>query len=231
MAGTVIITLYQDKVQVDEKFRIDATKTFLHPGDANIQSITIQPEASGDTYTVTSDKFVDYAYATDGTKTITVTLNHTGQAGSVTKTATIEVVTAANEKLFSNDSDLISHEVDILNYLPEYKADYRYAHRLAQETILNDLNERGIRDSDDNRLTAAAITDIEEVRQWSKYKTLSYIFESLSNAIDDIFADKAARYRDMASSAAGRALVRLDTNSDGTYDTESSITTGELTRV
>ena len=116
-------------------------------------------------------------------------------------------------------------------YLPEFKADYRYAHRLSQETILNDLNERGLRDSSDNRLTAAAIVDIEEVRQWSKFKTLSYVFEALSNAVDDIFADKAARYRNMASAAAGRCLLRLDTNSDGTYDTETSITTGDLTRV
>ena len=85
MAGTIIITLYQQKVQVDEKFRIDATKTFLHPGDANIQSITIVPEDGADTYTVTSDKYLDYAYDSAGTKTITVTLNHTGQGGSVTK--------------------------------------------------------------------------------------------------------------------------------------------------
>ena len=231
MAGTIIVTLYQDKVQVDEKFRIDATKTFLHPGDANIQSVTIQPEASGDTYTVTSDKFLDYAYSTSGTKTITVTLNHTGQGGAVTKTATVEVVTAADEKLFSNDSDLIAHESDILNYLSEYKASYKYAHRLAQETILNNLNERGIRSSADARLTAAAIVDIEEVKQWSKFKALSYIFESLANAIDDIFADKANRYRNMASNAEGKALIRLDTNSDSTYDTEASISSGDLTRV
>ena len=232
MSSTIVINTYQDVVQVDEKFRIDCTRTFLHPGDHNIQSMTVEVEASGDSFDITANQYLDYAYSTAGTKTITVTVVHSGQGHpNVTKTATIEVKTATDEKLFSNDSDLISHEVDILNYLPEYKADYRYAHRLAQETILNDLNERGIRDSNDNRLTAAAIVDVEEVRQWSKYKTLSYIFESLSNAIDDIFADKAARYRDMASSSAGRALVRLDTNSDGTYDTESSITTGELTRV
>lgn len=232
MSSTIIINTYQDILQVDEKFRIDCTKTFVHPGGHNIQSMTVEVEGGGDSFTITTDQFLDYAYSTSGTKTITVTVVHTGQGHvNVTKTATIVVKTAAAEKLFSNDSDLISHEIDILNYLPEYKADYRYAHRLAQETILNDLNERGLRDSSDNRLTAAAVVDIEEVRQWSKFKTLSYVFEGLSNAIDDIFADKAARYRNMASAAAGRCLLRLDTNSDGTYDTETSITTGDLTRV
>lgn len=232
MSSTIIINTYQDIVQVDEKFRIDCTKTFVHPGNHSIQSMTVEVEGGGDSFTITSDKFLDYAYSTSGTKTITVTVVHTGQGhANVTKTASILVKTAAEEKLFSNDSDLISHEVDILNYLPEYKADYKYAHRLAQETILNDLNERGIRDKNDNRLTAAAVVDIEEVRQWSKFKTLSYIFESLSNAIDDIFADKASRYRNMASAAAGKCIVRLDTNSDGTFDTESNITSGDLTRV
>ena len=231
MSSTIILNTYQDTLQVDEKFRIDCTKTFVHPGGHTIDSMTVEVEGGGDSFTITTDQFLDYAYSTSGTKTITVTVTHSGGLGNVTKTGTVEVKTAAAEKLFSNDSDLISHEIDILNYLPEYKADYRYAHRLAQETILNDLNERGLRDSSDNRLTAAAIVDIEEVRQWSKFKTLSYIMEGLSNAIDDIFSDKAARYRNMASAAAGRCLLRLDTNSDGTYDTETSITTGDLTRV
>lgn len=232
MAGTVIITLYQKKVQVDEKFRIDATKTFLHPGDANIQSITIQPEASGDTYTVTSDKYVDYAYDSAGTKTITVTLTHTGQGGSVTKTDTIEVVTEASENLFSVDADIISHEPDILNYLPEHKADYRYVHRLAQDRILSVLDERGITDNDGNRIVAADVKDIEECNDWSKFLVLQYIFESLSNAIDDIFHEKALRYREMVKQASNRAFLRLDYDGDGTLESteRGSAATGRLVR-
>ena len=218
MAGTVIITLYQKQVQIDEKFRIDATKTFLHPGDANIQSITIQPEASGDTFTVTSDKYLDYAYDSAGTKTITVTLTHTGQGGAVTKTDTIEVVTEASENLFSVDADIISHEPDILNYLPDYKADYRYVHRLAQDRILSVLDERGITDNDGNRIVAADVKDIEECNDWSKFLVLQYIFESLSNAIDDIFHEKAMRYRDMVKQASNRAFLRLDYDGDGTLE-------------
>lgn len=232
MAGTVIITLYQKKVQIDEKFRIDATKTFLHPGDANIQSITIQPEASGDTYTVTSDKYLDYAYDSAGTKVITVTLNHTGTAGSVTKTDTIEVVTEASENLFSVDADVISHEPDILNYLPDYKADYRYVHRLAQDRILTTLDERGITDTDGNRLTADAVVDIEECNDWSKFLVLQYIFESLSNAIDDIFHEKALRYREMVNQASNRAFLRLDYDGDGTVASSErgSAVTGRIYR-
>lgn len=218
MAGTIIITLYQKKIQIDEKMRIDASRTFLHPGDANISSITIQPETGADTYTVTTDKYLDYAYDSAGTKTITVTLNHTGQGGSVTKTDTIEVVTEASENLFSVDADIISHEPDILNYLPEYKADYRYVHRLAQDRILTSLDERGITDNDGNRIVAADVKDIEECNDWSKFLALQYIFESLSNAIDDIFHEKAMRYREMARQASNRAFLRLDYDGDGTLE-------------
>lgn len=232
MAGTVIITLYQDKVQVDEKFRIDATKTFLHPGDANISSITIQPEASGDTYTVTSDKYLDYAYSTEGNKTITVTLNHTGQAGSVTKTATIEVVTAVSENLFSSDADIIAHEPDILNYLPEYKSDYRYAHRLAQEYLLSQLDARGITDNQGNRIVAADVKDTEECRNWSRYLALQFIMESLSNAIDDIFYEKSLRYKQLADKASNRAFLRLDYDGDGTLESteRGTVSVGRIVR-
>lgn len=218
MAGTIIVTLYQKKVQISEKFRIDATKTFLHPGDANISSITIQPEDGADTFTVTTDKYLDYAYDSAGTKTITVTLNHTGQGGSVTKTDTIEVVTEASENLFSSDADIIPHEPDVLNYLPDYKADYKYVHRLSQDRILTYLDERGIVDKDGNKLQASAVKDIEECNDWSKYLALQYIYESLSNAVDDIFHEKSIRYREMAREASNRTYLRLDYDGDGTRE-------------
>lgn len=218
MAGTIIITLYQQKVQVDEKFRIDATKTFLHPGDANIQSITIVPEDGADTYTVTSDKYLDYAYDSAGTKTITVTLNHTGQGGSVTKTDTIEVVSEADEKLFSVDSDLISHEPQILEYLPSYKSDYRYVHRLAQSMILAKLDEMGIHDDEGEKLTIDDVIDITEFKQLSKYMSLRLVFESLSNQVDDIFHHKYRRYYDFEQDAWNRVKIRMDLDNDGTSD-------------
>lgn len=218
MAATIIINLYQKQVQVDEKFRIDCTKTFTHTGDHNIQTMTIVPESGGETFTITTDKYFDYAYGSDGEKTVTVTATLSGGGGTTTKTTTVTVVTATNENLFSSDYDIIPHEPDILNYLPEYKADYRYVHRLAQDRILTILDERGITDNDGNRIVAADIKDIEECNDWSKFLVLQYIFESLSNAIDDIFHEKALRYREMAKQAGNRAFLRLDYDGDGTLE-------------
>lgn len=232
MAATVIITLYQKKVQVDEKLRIDCTKTFTHTGDHSIQTMTVVPEAGGDTFTITSDKYFDYAYDSAGTKTITVTATLSGGGGTATKTATLEVVSVSDENLFSVDADIISHEPDILNYLPEYKADYRYVHRLAQDRILSVLDERGITDNDGNRIVAADVKDIEECNDWSKFLALQYIFESLSNAIDDIFHEKALRYREMVKQASNRAFLRLDYDGDGTLESteRGSAATGRLVR-
>ena len=48
--------------------------------------------------------------------------------------------------------------------------------------------------------------------------TLRLIFEGLSNALDDIFHEKALRYMEMESKARNRAALRLDRDNDGETD-------------
>ena len=229
MSGTIILNLYEQKVQTDEIIRIDCTKTFMHPGGDTITSITIQPEAAGSTFTVTNDKFLDFAYSTTGSKTITVTLNHS--SGSITKTDTITVVSESEEKLFSKDSDLIAHEPQILEYLPGYRSDYKYKHRLAQDRILAKLDEMGIHDNEGNKLTIADVTDVEEFRQLSKFMVLRMIFESLSNQVGDIFFEKSKRYSDFERDALNRVKIRMDLDNDGTADDKVRNLTRGLFRV
>ena len=196
MSGNIIITLYQKKVQISEKVRIDVGKTFAYTG-RTISSIVVKPISDGaESFDVTSDKYLDYAYTSSGIKT------------------------------------LISHEPDIMNYLPEQFCDYRYIHRLAQDRILTIFDERGITDTDGNRMIAADVKDIEECNDWSKFLALQYIFESLSNAVDDVFHEKAMRYRQMVKQASNRALLRLDYDSDGTLEDNerASANTGRLYR-
>ena len=231
MSGNIIITLYQKKVQISEKVRIDVGKTFAYTG-RTISSIVVKPISDGaESFDVTSDKYLDYAYTTAGTKTIHVTL--TLDNGDVIALAKdIEVVSEATENLFSSDPELISHEPDIMNYLPEQFCDFRYIHRLAQDRILTIFDERGITDTDGNRMIAADVKDIEECNDWSKFLALQYIFESLSNAVDDVFHEKAMRYRQMVKQASNRALLRLDYDSDGTLEDNerASANTGRLYR-
>ena len=231
MSGTVIITLYQKKVQISEKVRIDVSKTFAYTG-RTISSIVVKPVSEADdSYDVTSAGYLDIAYDSAGEKTIHVTLT-LDNAETIALAKTITVVSEATENLFSSDPELISHEPDILNYLPEMFSDYRYVHRLSQDRIMAILDERGITDTDGNRMVVADVKDIEECNDWSKFLALQYIFESLSNAIDDIFHEKATRYKQMASQASNRAHLRLDYDSDGTLESteRGSANTGRIYR-
>tara|TARA_Y100001937_G_scaffold38865_2_gene55293 strand:- start:3232 stop:3930 length:699 start_codon:yes stop_codon:yes gene_type:complete len=231
MSGSVIITLYQKKVQISEKVRIDVSKTFAFSG-RSISSIVVKPEHDKDpSYDVTNAGFLDVAYDSAGIKTIHVTLT-LDNADTIALAKEITVVSEATENLFSFDSELLSHEPDLMNYLSEPYCDYRYAHRLAQSRIMAILDERGITDTDGNRIVAADVKDIEECNDWSKFLALQYIFESLSNAIDDIFADKANRYKQMVTQASNRAYLRLDYDSDGTLESteRGSANTGRIYR-
>ena len=231
MSGNIIITLYQKKVQISEKVRIDVGKTFAYTG-RTISSIVVKPISDGaESFDVTSDKYLDYAYTSSGIKTIHVTLT-LDNGDTIALAKDIEVVSEATENLFSTDPELISHEPSIMNYLPEQFCDYRYIHRLAQDRILTIFDERGITDTDGNRMIAADVKDIEECNDWSKFLALQYIFESLSNAVDDVFHEKAKRYRQMVKQASNRALLRLDYDSDGTLEDNerASANTGRLYR-
>lgn len=215
MSGSIVISLYQKKVQISEKVRIDVSKTFAFSG-RTISTIVVKPVHDGvPSYDVTSAGFLDIAYDSAGEKTIHVTLT-LDNGDTVALAKAITVVSEATENLFSVDSELISMEPDIMSYLPEAFCDFRYAHRLAQDRILSSLDERGITDNDGNRIIAADVKDTEECNDWSKFLALQYIFESLSNSTDDIFAEKSARYREMVNQAKNRAILRLDYDGDGT---------------
>ena len=231
MSGSVVIQLHQKKVQISEKVRIDVSKTFAFSG-RSISTIVVKPEHDKDpSYDVTSAGFLDIAYDSAGDKTIHVTLT-LDNGDTIALAKSITVVSEATENLFSSDSELISHEPDIMNYLPEAYCDYRYVHRLTQDRILAILDERGVTDNDGNRIVAADVKDIEECNDWSKFLALQYVFESLSNSIDDIFHEKAMRYRLMVKEASNRAFLRLDYDGDGTLESteRGSAVTGRLVR-
>ena len=204
-------------VQENDKTRLDGRKSFITPDEAAITLIEIEPEAAAGFIDVTTLQYLDYQYATDGTKTVSIRITTDG--APVTGTVTISVVTAADDKLFSGDAELVAHEPEILNYVRAGRNSFLDVHRTAQDRIITWLDEHRIWDTEGDRLTKDAIIDIEEVNDWSKFLTLKYIFEGLSNATDDIFHDKAMRYAEMASKARNRAAIRLDRDGDGNEDT------------
>ena len=210
-------------VQVNDRTRLDATKSFASTDEGAITSVLIQAASGGDFIDVTSDKYLDWQYGASGVQTVTARVSASGASADVT--ATISVVTAASDYLFSTDSDLKLHETDLLKWVPDGRNSFLNIHRRAQKLIIEQLRREGFVDINGDPYTKAAVIDIEEVKQWSTFWTLQLIFEGLSNAVDDIFADKASYYSSMREMWGKTALLRLDTDGDGSTDTDEGIDT------
>lgn len=217
-------------VQVEDKTRLDATPSFVSADDTGITQVRIDPETGVAGFIdVTSKKYLDWAYDTNGTKTITVEV--TGSTGTNTKTFDVEVLTAAEDCLFSDDSMLLPYEGEILKYVRKGRCSWLDKHRAAQERIIEFLDEKKIwKPCDDNdadqyagvpvpytKADICALTgdDFEQFKDWSKFMVLEMIYSDLSKQVDDIFARKAESYRGMKDAAAHRGCLRLDKDGDG----------------
>jgi len=206
----------EDIVQVDDQTRLDARKSYTTPDEASVTLIEIEPDTALGFLDITSQQFLDYQYSTDGDKSVSLRITTDGAPETLTKTLTI--TTAVDDKLFSSDEELTSHEPDILEYVKPGRNSFLNIHRNAQDRILTWLDEHRINDIDGNRLTKDAIVDIEEVNDWSKFMVLRLIFEGLSNSVEDLFSNKAQMYRELEAIARNRSQIRLDKNGDGDID-------------
>jgi hypothetical protein len=215
-------------LQINDKTRLDAIKSYVSTDEAAITLMEIQPEGSGSFIDVTSDKYLDWQYSTDGTKTITLRITTDGSPETFTKD--IEVLSVADDALFSGDAELVPHEPEIMNWTRDGRNSFLDIHRLAQDRILTYLDEQRIHDSNGDKLTKAAIVDIEEVNDWSKFMVLMFIFEGLSNQVDDIFDRKAMKYREDMVNARNRGILRFDSDGDGTADTDKDMRTYRMVR-
>ena len=218
----------EDIIQVNDKTRLDGTKSYITPDEAAITSVRIEPETGAGFIDVTDTKYLDYQYSTDGVKTVTIEVGNGGPV--VTVAYSLDIISEEDDKLFSDDKDLIASEPNILNYVRKGRNSFLDKHREAQHRILTWLDENRIwtincDDSaeDGNRLTKDHIVNLEEVHDWSKYLTLKIIFKGVSNSIGDIFEKKSQDYAKLAAIARNRAKLRLDRDGDGTIDKDEEI--------
>lgn len=203
-------------VQVNDQIRLNATRTFVSADEAAITLVEIEPEVGGGYIDVTTNKYLDWAYTSDGAKVASLRITTDGAPTTVTLTVTS--ITETDDALFSKDVDLRAIEPDIYLYLPEGKNSFNYLHREVQTQILEWLDEKNIKDTDGDALTKAALTDKEEFRRWSLYMVLERIFRDQSNAVEDVFSIKSSGYKRLAEVARGRSTISLDRDGDGTKD-------------
>ena len=204
-------------VQVNDKTRISATKSFTSGEATAVTLVRIRASASDPWIVVTGsdyrDWYLDWSYASSGALLPEVAI--TTNATAVTKTGKIQALGVSSDYLFSTDADLQAHESDILKWVSEGRSSFVNVHREAQTIIIDWLNREGYVNGDGVPFTKSAVVDLAEVREWSKYVTLRLIMESVSNATDDIFHKKALRYGELEVHARNRSFLRLDSNDDG----------------
>jgi hypothetical protein len=154
--------------------------------------------------------------------------------GSLTaqKSYTIKVYSEDGDRLFSDDALLMGHKHDIMRWVPPGRASFLNYHRRAQELILAWLDEQGYQDVYNEKYTKWSIPDLDEVRQWSGAMTLRLIFQDLSNAVEDVFAEQAKEFAKQELLHRQRAILRLDVNQDGVADSGEGlgISSGTLFR-
>ena len=205
-------------VQVNDTIRLDATRSYASKDEAAISLVEIEPENGAGFIDVTGSKstdwFLDWEYS-GSSRTVDITVRVTTDGAPVAFTFNLDVITKADDKLFSTDGDLLQHEEEIFKFLPKGKTSFIYKHRRAQELIIEDFNERGVTNFNQKKLTKDDFIDIEEVKQWSIHLTLSLIFADNSNVVGDNFSQKADNYLSMALGHRDRAFFRVDLDGDG----------------
>lgn len=209
MADLFPLLRTDEKVQIGDKFRFDASKSFVAPIGV-ITKYEFDPNNTAIWIDAGTTSYLDWVYTTAGPKTCNLRIT----SGSTAVVAvTLTAVTSSADALFSNDSDLIEIEPTIMKYLPAERSSFKYAHRRAQKHLLDSFDQHRIYVNDGTRISTVHLLDVQEVKNWSTLQTLSYIFDGLSNATDDVFSKKAKLYRGKSDSAMHLAL-RYDYNQD-----------------
>jgi hypothetical protein len=217
-------------IQVGDKVRIDASKSFTSKDEDPIHEVEIMPEAGGDWVSVyvannPSAWFLDWSYAgSSRTVTVSCRIRVDGAMGPTqVVTKTISVVSAADDKLFSADSDLTALEPDVLKWVKSGRSSFLDVHRMAQSKIIEWMDEAGYRNEDGSKVSKNELLDLSEVRPWSRDLTLSLIFFGISNQVDDVFSQKSKFYSSQAKDRADRAVLAWDFNKDGSVDAVEEI--------
>lgn len=215
----------ESMVQVNDKTRINCSKSFVSKDNASVTLVRIKPESTGSFITVSGspvlakDFILDWEYATSGTKTVTLEIT----AGVLqTFTKTIEVVSASSDSLYSSDSDLTAIEPDILKWIPSGRNSFLNVHRAAQGLILDWLDSIRVWRNDGTKLTKADLKLTDDLKQLSIYTTLELIFMGISNKVDDVFLAKAREYRAKSLDVKNRGRIQADFNGNGTLEKEDA---------
>lgn len=223
MVGIVLNS--ESVVRVGDKIRLDASPTTYVPvtPSVTIASVTIRPEATAPVFNVTGSPvnkkgwFIDYFYSTHGAKIVTVEVT-LSDSSVYSKSFTVNVLTASNDKLLVDDDDLRSLDFELMRFIPDGYSSWRHVHRRATADTLSFINALRLSKTDGSPLTYDEVKDSRLAKQFATLTSLSLIYQQLSNKPDDKFYQ---RFID-----AKKSLEQLKATPDWVFDFDGD---GEVT--
>ena len=157
---------------------------------------------------------------------------------SVPITLTAGMLIQGINVLFSDDRDLVGVYPTVMDYLSAAEISFVLRHQNSRDLIMQDLRNHGMQKAaigagKYENLEPIDILEIDEVRLWSTYLTLSNIFSSLQAREGDFYKEKSDEYRTKAEFYKAAAYLSIDRNDDGLLDSVESardITSKRLVR-
>jgi hypothetical protein len=216
-------------LRIADKTRLNASESYPGVPGTTITLIEIQPEGTALFYDVTTDGYLDWQYTTEEVKTATARVTFS-DLSVVNATADLNVLAEANDIIFSDDSDLVEFEDDILDYVVIGRNSFLNIHRKTKNVILAEVANKRILNPDGSKITIDQFADLSELREWSTYMTLKFIFESLMANPGDKFEGKRDMYQEMNDKASSRFLLTITSNIDNTTEKRKDLFTGRLVR-
>ena len=208
-------------VQVNDKTRIDVSTSFV--SGSGITDISIDP-GTGPVSVFNSDQnkwYLDWAFDSSGTWPIVVSA--TDGVNTISQNFEMEVISEADDFLYSTDSQIFAIESELKRYIPDGRNSFKNVHREAQSRILNFLDRKRIWNKDGTPLSKMQINIHDEVSKWSLYETLFIIYTDLFISVGDKFAEKVNQYKELRNYERDRAAVRIDKDANGSFDASSEI--------
>ena len=206
-------------VQVNDKFAIDLRKTYSSKPTDPITSVAVDVGVEGvdpiELGVTKSNWMFAYQYAEEGIKTISVTITTSDGASEdpvITQyesEITIIVLSEEDDYLFSDDQDLKSIKTDILRWLGDDRTSFKYAHRQAQTQMIEWFKVNGYIKFNGEYFSKDDFDNIEEVRLWSTYLTLSMVMQDQSTTVGDVFSQWANKYLSEAEYYRDKVIVKL----------------------
>ncbi len=141
----------------------------------------------------------------------------------ITSSLDFDVTFSGVNTLFSDDTDLLRENRTVMNLLAKGDTTFIAYHEAARDEIIQSLRNGGhttrkLLGDVTHDLTQWDILIPDQLRNASKYLTLSKIMFDVSSNVDDKWYQRFKDYRDMYNEAFKLFLLALDSDDDGIED-------------